>query len=317
MNETVRVIIKKLTRETVVRASFFRSRAERQALERRLRGREEFHKLRDADFVVVSFGKSGRTWLRVMLSRYYQLRHGLAQRHLIGFANLHEKNRAIPKILFTHDNYLRDYTGNRDSKADFRDRKVVLLVRNPGDVAVSQYFQWRYRMRPGKKSLNAYPAHGAELSIFDFVHRHEAGLKKAIDFLNDWSRALPEIPDHLVIRYEDMRAQPEAGLRRLLTYMGADPTDEELRQSVAFASVDNMRKLEEGRIFWLSGGRMVAKDKSNPDSHKVRRAKVGGYRDYFDDEQVRQIDAFVDRHLLPGFGYGGPAAMPGPRAASA
>ncbi len=49
----------------------------------------------------------------------------------------------------------------------------------------------------------------------------------------------------------------------------------------------------------------------------MRRAKVGGYRDYFDDEQVRQIDAFVDRHLLPGFGYGSPAAMPGPRAASA
>ena len=317
MNETVRVIIKKLTREAVVGANFFRPRAERQALERRLRGREEFHKLRQADCVVVSFGKSGRTWLRVMLSRFYQLRYRLAQRHLIGFANLHDKNRAIPKILFTHDNYLRDYTGNRDSKVDFRDRKVVLLVRNPGDVAVSQYFQWRYRMRPGKKSLNDYPAHGAEVSIFDFVYRHDAGLKKAIDFLNDWTRALPQIPDHLVIRYEDMRAAPEAGLRRILSFMGADPTDEELRQSVAFASVENMRKLEEGRVFWLSGGRMVAKDKSNPDSHKVRRAKVGGYRDYFEDEQVRQIDAFVARHLLPGFGYGEATATPGQRAASA
>ena len=317
MNETVRVIIKKLTRETVVRANFFRPRAERLALERRLRGREEFHKLRDADCVVVSFGKSGRTWLRVLMSRYYQLRYRLAERHLIGFSNLHDKNRAIPKILFTHDNYLRDYTGNRDSKVDFRDRKVVLLVRTPGDVAVSQYFQWRYRMRPGKKSLNDYPAHGAEVPIFDFVHRHEAGLKKAIDFLNDWTRALPGIPDHLVVRYEDMRTAPEAGLRQILEFIGADPTDEELRQSVAFASVENMRKLEERRVFWLSGGRMVAKDKGNPDSHKVRRAKVGGYRDYFDDEQVRQIDAFVERHLLPGFGYGDAPATPGKQAASA
>jgi len=317
MNETVRVILKKLTREAVVRANFFRPAAERQALERRLRGREEFHKLREADWVIVSFGKSGRTWLRVMLSRYYQLRYRLAQRHLIGFANLHEKNRAIPKILFTHDNYLRDFTGNRDSKLDYRDRKVVLLVRNPCDVAVSQYFQWRYRMRPGKKTLNAYPAHGADVPIFDFVYGHEAGLKKAIEFLNDWSQALADIPDHLVVRYEDMRGQTEAELRRILTFMGADPTDEELRQSVAFASVENMRKLEERRVFWLSGGRMVAKDKGNPDSHKVRRAKVGGYRDYFDDEQVRQIDAYVERHLLPGFGYGGAPARPAPQAASA
>ena len=41
------------------------------------------------------------------------------------------------------------------------------------------------------------------------------------------------------------------------------------------------------------------------------------YRDYFDDEQVRQIDAFVDCHLLPGFGYGNAPAAPGPRVATA
>jgi hypothetical protein len=40
-------------------------------LERWLRGREDWRKLRLADAVVVSFGKSGRTWLRVLLSRVY------------------------------------------------------------------------------------------------------------------------------------------------------------------------------------------------------------------------------------------------------
>ena len=80
-------------------------------IERRLRGREDFEKLARADCVVVSFGKSGRTWLRVMLSRFYQLRYGLAQRHLLSFDNLHNKNPAIPKIFFTHDNYLSDYVG--------------------------------------------------------------------------------------------------------------------------------------------------------------------------------------------------------------
>ena len=78
-------------------------------IERRLRGREDFEKLARADCVVVSFGKSGRTWLRVMLSRFYQVRYGLARRHLLSFDNLHNKNSAIPKIFFTHDNYLKDY----------------------------------------------------------------------------------------------------------------------------------------------------------------------------------------------------------------
>jgi hypothetical protein len=316
MRENVSVILKRLSREAVIAANFFRPPEERKRLERRLRGREECRRLRQADCVIVSFGKSGRTWLRVMLSRFYQLRFGLGRRHLLGFANFHDMNRAIPKILFTHDNYVHDFTGNRDSKADYYDRKVVLLVRHPADTAVSQYFQWRYRMRPGKKSLNAYPSHGADVPIFTFVHDHPAGLAKVIEFLNEWSRELPRLPNLLVVRYEDMRAAPEATLRRVLAFIGADPTDEELRQSVEFGSVENMRKLEQGKVFWMSGARMRARDKSNPDAHKVRRAKVGGFRDYFDDAQVAAIEAYVRAHLKPGFGYG-EAAEPAPARASA
>jgi alcohol sulfotransferase len=44
-------------------------------------------------------------------------------------------------------------------------------------------------------------------------------------------------------------------------------------------------------------------DKANPDSFKVRRAKVGGFKDYFDDAQVARLDAMVEERLLPGFGY--------------
>lgn len=35
----------------------------------------------------------------------------------------------------------------------------------------------------------------------------------------------------------------------------------------------------------------------------MRRAKVGGYRDYFSDEQVREIETYIDRNLDPMFGY--------------
>jgi hypothetical protein len=48
---------------------------------------------------------------------------------------------------------------------------------------------------------------------------------------------------------------------------------------------------------------MAPRDRSNPNSYKVRRAKVGGYRDYFDDQQVEQIEALVSARLLPFFGY--------------
>jgi hypothetical protein len=297
-------VLKKLTRLVVLKPLFFLPTADKIRIERRLRGREQAKKLARADCVIVSFGKSGRTWLRVMLSRFYQIRHGLGERHLIGFDNLHLRNPAIPRIFFTHDNYLKDYTGNRDSKADYYGTKVVLLVRHPADVAVSQYHQWRYRMRPNKKTMNAYPEHGEEVGIAEFVVEREAGLKKVIDFMNGWAREMPRLPDLMVVRYEDLRARPEQTLAALLAFMGTPGTPAEIAEAVAFASFENMQRMEQKRTFWLSGGRMVPKDRSNPQSFKVRRGKVGGWRDDFTDAEARRIEALIESELAPVFGYG-------------
>jgi hypothetical protein len=60
---------------------------------------------------------------------------------------------------------------------------------------------------------------------------------------------------------------------------------------------------------------MVARDRNNPDSFKVRRGKVGGWRDHFTADEVQRIEALVARDLAPVFGY--QAENAAPRAASA
>ncbi|MDX5385518.1 MAG: sulfotransferase domain-containing protein, partial [Marinobacter sp.] len=213
-------------------------------------------------------------------------------------------DKSIPRVFFTHDNYIGDYTGHTDSKADFYGKKVVLLVRDPRDVAVSQFFQWMYRMKPEKKLLNEYPPHGTELSIFDFVMHPGGGMPKVMDFMNLWAREMKNVKDICVIRYEDMRAEPEKTLARMAEFMGMGATNGQVREAVEYASYDNMKKMESQRSFWLGGARMLPGDKDNPNSYKVRRAKVGGYRDYFDDDEVRKIDALMRSELDPVFGYG-------------
>ena len=297
------IAYRRFLRQVILALLFFLPLARRQKIERWLRGREEARKLGLADCVIVSYGKSGRTWLRVMLSRFFQVRHGLSERHLIGFDNLHRKNAAIPKIFFTHDNYLKDYTKNADSKVDYAGAKVVLLVRHPADVAVSQHFQWKFRMRKAKKALNDYPADDAELSVFDFVMQPGAGLPKIVDFMNLWAREAERLQALLVVRYEDMRARPQETLGRILEFLGTPGTAEQVAEAVDFASVENMRAMEQKKTFWLSGSRMQAKDRNNPQSFKVRRAKVGGYRDYFTDEEAARVDDMIAKRLDPSFGY--------------
>ncbi|MGD2055266.1 MAG: sulfotransferase domain-containing protein [Gammaproteobacteria bacterium] len=315
--QLLRSIWKKTSRKLLRAALFYAPEERKTVAERRLRGREQMQRLRQADIVIVSFGKSGRTWLRVMLSRLYQVKHGLAQRYLIGFDNFHSMNRAIPKIFFTHDNYIKDYTGNADSKKDFYGHKVVLLARDPRDVAVSQFFQWQYRMKPNKKILNRYPGQGEEVSMFDFLMDRDAGLPKVIEFMNLWARERERMKGFFLLRYEDLRAAPQDTLRALLEFMGTPGTAEEIREAVEFSSYENMKKMEQKKTFWLSGGRMVPKDRDNPNTYKVRRAKVGGYRDYFDDEQVARIEALVNTTLSPYFGYGTGDAVSGGEQASA
>ena len=209
-----RTIFAKLRRSAVLMLARFLPAERRRQIDRWLRGRDQFQRLRQADLVVVSPGKSGRTWLRVMLSGFYHDAYGLSGKTLLGFDNLHRKDARIPKVFFTHDNYLKDYTGNRDSKRDFYDRKVVLMVRQPQDVVVSEYFNWKYRMKPVKMYLNDFPAHGEDVSVFDFAMR-PCGLVRILDLMNLWAREMDRVKDLLLIRYEEMRSDPEAVFRRV------------------------------------------------------------------------------------------------------
>ena len=138
MTDNLQVVV----RHIILAACFWLPATRRKQIERWLRGREEFAKLQRCDWVLMSWGKSGRTWLRVMLSRAYQIKGNLDANELLDFDNLKKRDPQLPAVFFTHNNYIRDYTGNQHSKSHFQGKRIVLLVRDPRDVAVSQFFQW-------------------------------------------------------------------------------------------------------------------------------------------------------------------------------
>jgi hypothetical protein len=271
--------------------------------ERYLRGWEEHRLLQDSDLVVVSFGKSGRTWVRVLLSRYYQQRYQLPASRLLSNDTLHRLNAAVPKVLFTHDNYLSDFTGITDSKAAYAGKKVLLLVRHPADTAVSQFFQWKHRMKSRKKVINAYPAPEDDMPLAEFVLSETAGIPKVVRFMNQWAAERDSIRDILVVRYESLHAATAATLKAVLGFIDEEPTASELDECVRFASIENMRAREREKFFQDVGNRLRPGDPANPESYKVRRAKVGGYRDYFTDEELDRIHGLVEGTLSPVFGY--------------
>jgi len=300
----MQVIRKKFVRFFVRRSRWVMPMEKAREVEYRFRGQEELRRLQLADHVVVSYPKSGRTWLRTMISRYYQRAYDLPESAFLNFDNLHRRNPEVPRVFFTHDSYVRRFTGHMDSKIDYADKNLVWLIRRPQDVAVSQFFQWKYRMRPRKVALNYYPPRDSELSIYDFVLDRNVGLPAIIEWMNGWQADWSSIRHGHVVRYEDLRADPEPHLAEVVRALGEAAKPEWVEDAVRYGSVENMRSMELRNHFWASGSRLAPRDKSKPESYKVRRAKVGGYRDYFDDEQLAVLDGMVRERLDPSLGYG-------------
>lgn len=198
-------------------------------------------------------------------------------------------------------------------------KPVLLIARNPLDIAVSWYFQFTKRQSAHKQELiNHFIPHPIDrktVEMWDFVRHSDIGIECLVEFLNAWERRIRPLERGRIIRYEDMRADPLTTLKSVVDLLGADFSDEEIREAVEFGSFDNLRKLETGGFFRQGGMRL--KDRNDPTTYKVRRGKVGGYRDYFTPEQVAELEDLVYSRISPAFGYKPAAASAEPTAASA
>ena len=282
----------------------------RVSLRRRALAKLELAKARRTGLLIIGHPKSGNTWLRTQLSRIYQVRHGLPASVIVTSDELARRNPAIPRISATNGYY--SYEGAVGEalavdapESDLKRKPIVFLARNPIDIAVSWYMQFTKRQSRQKQELiNHFIEHPIDrrtVALWDFVRHSDIGLPSLIDYLNDWAEKTARLPRAIVVRYEDLRADPARELRRIGALMGEDFTEEELDEAVRFGSFENLRRLE-SQGFFRQGG-LNLRNPQDPESFKVRRAKVGGYRDYFTAEQVAELEALMTEGLTPDLGY--------------
>jgi hypothetical protein len=282
----------------------------RARLRANLLGRLEMSRGRRAQYFVIGHPKSGNTWLRTMISRLYQQRYGLPESLVLKSDELHLANPACPRFLVT--NALYSYEGvigealdAKRADREFLDRHVMLLARHPCDIAVSWYIQFTKRVSVAKREMiNAtlkHPIDHTSIDKWSFVMNEEIGLPSLIEFLNTWERNLKGVEHSLITRYEDLRLHPVETLKTIMTFFEQDFSDAEIEAAVQFGSFENMQKLESSRV--LSRGGFSAYKADDPETAKVRRGQILGYRNDFDADKVAQMDRLVAERLSPTFGY--------------
>ncbi|HEX6111830.1 MAG TPA: sulfotransferase domain-containing protein [Geminicoccaceae bacterium] len=259
-----------------------------------------------ADVLVISRTKSGRTWLRVMLSHLYHLRYGAPPDELLRFDNFHRLAPTIPRIHFSHDTtFAHHRPAGRPLQAADR-QKLLFLVRDPRDVAVSFHFHVRHRAPDRELQHKGIPASARQLPLEDFVLDERFGAPQVIGFLNKWWIEAERYPTATFLRYEDLRADTAGELGRIAAFLGHDFSADELAKAVAFASFEQLRERERSGFF--NSGRLAPVRPEDPDSYKVRRGRVGGYREAVSSRCAAALDRLVAERLEPGYGYGAQGA---------
>jgi hypothetical protein len=137
--------------------------------------------------------------------------------------------------------------------------------------------------------------------MWSFVRHSDIGLPFLVDYLNTWERNIAALKRGMVLRYEDLRARPAENLRRVVDLMACQFSDDEIEEAVRFGSFENLRKLETTGFFRQGG--LTLRDPNDPNTFKVRRGKVGGYRDYFTPEQVAELEDIVRTRISLTLGY--------------
>jgi hypothetical protein len=282
----------------------------RVSLRWRYLARLELAKARRAQMLIIGHPKSGNTWLKVMISRLYQVRHGLPASRLINTDELARKHPEIPRLAasngyYSYEGAIGDALAPGAEDSVLRHKPTLLIARNPCDIAVSWFFQFTKRQSAAKQELINHfvdtPIDKRTIRMWDFVRHSDIGLPSLVEYLNTWERNLASLDNSLIIRYEDLRAKTAETLRRVVTLMGDEFSDSDIQEAVEFGSFDNLRKLE-SKGFFKQGG-MSLRNPDDPNSFKVRRGKVGGFSDYFNPQEAAELEDYMIANLSPTFGY--------------
>ena len=271
------------------------------ALRRAVRDRLERSRLKGADLTVIAHPKSGSTWLRFQLARVYQRKYGLPESVIPRIERYHRLNPAIPRLHMAGYQYAARLIARPAPDGELIHRSAVFLLRHPLDVIVSLYFHIHKHAVHERKLFNDWPLDLSGVSMFEFALNSHWGLREAIRFYNGCARHAAAMPRAHIVRYEDMRHDPARELAAILQFAGAGTAFEDAAEAAAFTSFERLRAAELGNAF--NSPRLRPGDPDDPESFKVRRAKVFGYRDYFSPDECGELEAIIDKELDQVLGY--------------
>jgi hypothetical protein len=225
---------------------------------------------------VVSFPKSGRTWLR-----YAATLAGLEPEFTHAGHPTH-----IDRIGY----------GFQGIPYEFDERDVFFLHRNPLDTAVSYYFQILHKdCVPGRKTWHKFirdRGFHPPTDINKFVVAETWGVPLICEFNRAWIDYLTPKTGTVILTYEHLKEDPTDGLARFFDAMGHPDVDAaDIAARTSFEAMRDLQASEDGPLH-----RLTQPFANDPESAKVRRGQVKGYKQYLDRTTIKLAAKIAARY---------------------
>lgn len=227
------------------------------------------------DIFLVSYFRSGSTWSRFLLGNFIQ------QDESVTFTNM---ARLVPIIYDLPDRVLRKLPRVLKSHECFDPRypRVIYIVRDPRDVAVSFYFyNLKVRVIPDGYSMDEFVDRFVASNVVSYADR--VGCWQ--DHVLSWVRLREGKLGFRLVRYEDLLSDPVKELTNLAPLLKIEPAQERIERAVRLSSASHMQSLEKKQ-----SNQWTATKDTRQDIPFVREAKAGGWRNKLSARAVRRIE---------------------------
>lgn len=229
------------------------------------------------DTFLAAYPKSGNTWTRFLVGNLVH------EDGPVTFLNIRE---IIPHLDVKSTRFFKTMPRARvincHEPFNPRYKRVIYVVRDPRDVAVSLYhFQRKRRVIEDK-----YP-------IESFITRFLAGENVRPDRMGSWAENVTSwlavrqnSPGFLLLRYEDMLENPERELAEVASFLGIKASTERIAKAVESSSAHRMRELERAQ-----GSKWHQAKGTRTDIPFVRSATAGGWRESLPQSSVAEMES--------------------------